>query len=88
MALTEDVTLESVEVLEDLTLIAREVTRILRDGLQVARAERRWAVMPGDSLEGQPARVVAMAEALWPPAALVRRADVPVAVESGPEAAQ
>lgn len=67
MALTEDIQLESVEVLEDCTLIAKEVTRILRDGLQVARADRRWALMPGDSLEGQPARVVAMAETLWTP---------------------
>lgn len=65
MVLTEDVQLESVEVLEDCTLIAKEVTRILRDGLEVARAERRWALMPGDSLEGQPARLVAMADVLW-----------------------
>ena len=65
MALTEDIQLESIEVLVDGTLIAKEATRILRDGLEVARSERRWALMPGDPLDGQPERLVSMARALW-----------------------
>jgi hypothetical protein len=65
MALTEVVEVESIEVLSDGTLIPREVTRVLRDGVELARSERRWALMPGDPLDGQPERIVAMAGALW-----------------------
>lgn len=65
MTLVEDVQIESIEVLSDFTIIPREVTRILKDGAEVARSERRWALMPGDPLDGQPERIVAMAGALW-----------------------
>lgn len=65
MALTETVELDSIEVLADCTLLVKETTTVLRDGLALARTERRWALMPGDSLDGQPERVVVLARSLW-----------------------
>lgn len=84
MALTEDTTLESIEVLSDCTLIAKEVTVIRRDGAEVARSERRWALMPGDPLEGQDERIVKLAGSLWTPEMIAAR----LATIAKPEAAQ
>lgn len=67
MALTETKVIDKIEVLENGTIQVREVTRIMKDGVQVASTYHRWVLAPGQDLEGQPANVVAICNVAWTP---------------------
>jgi hypothetical protein len=41
--------------------------QITQDGQVIATTFRRYVLNPGDSLDNQPARVVAIAQAVWTP---------------------
>lgn len=82
MALSEQTAVESIEVLEDEGLIVKEVTRVLRDGVEVARTERRAAFMPGDPIEAQAPKLRALAALLWTPAVVAARRDAMAAAEA------
>lgn len=42
-----------------------EISTYLRNGLPVAESNHRICLFPGDDIQGQPASVTAVAEALW-----------------------
>lgn len=67
MALTEQVVIDKVEVVESGTLQVRQATRILKDGEQIAQTYHRWSFAPGSDVSAMPANVQAIAAAAWTP---------------------
>jgi len=65
MSLTETKTIDQITVTENGIVLYREATRITRDGEQIAQTYHRTSLTPGQSLTGQPANVVAIAQAAW-----------------------
>jgi hypothetical protein len=65
MALSEKVVIDKVEVLENGCIQVRQATIIEKDGVELARTFHRWALAPGQDLEGQDPKVVAIAQAVW-----------------------
>jgi hypothetical protein len=67
MALSEVKVIDKIEVVENGTLQVREVTRILKDGAEIAKTYHRWTLSPGQDLTSQAANVQAIATATWTP---------------------
>ena len=67
MALTETKVIDQITVTESGTVMYREVTRILKDGNQIAQTYHRTNLTPAQDLTGQPANVVAICNAAWTP---------------------
>lgn len=63
--LTEEKIVDRVEVILSGDVQVREAVIIKRDGEEIARTYHRYVLQPGDSLEGQPAKVCAIAQAAW-----------------------
>ena len=67
MALTETSVVDQITVTENGTVLYREATRISKDGEPFAQKFHRTSLTPGQDLTGQPAQVVAIAQAAWTP---------------------
>jgi hypothetical protein len=67
MALTETKVIDKIEVVENGTVQVREVTRIMKEGEQIAHTYHRWAFAPGSDISSMPANVQAIALAAWTP---------------------
>ena len=67
MALTEVKVIDKIEVVENGSVQVREVTRIMKDGNEVAHTYHRWVLAPEADLTGQPANVVAICNVAWTP---------------------
>ena len=67
MALTETKVIDQITVTENGTVLYREATRISKDGEAYAQKFHRTSLQPGQDLTGQPANVVAVAQAAWTP---------------------
>ena len=67
MALTKEVVIDKVEILEHGQVQVRQVTRILEDGVELSHSYHRHVLAPGDVLTAQDARVQAVARAVWTP---------------------
>lgn len=65
MALEETKTIDQITVTENGTVQVREVTRIMRDGEQIAHSYHRWSFEKGADLSEMPANVQAIAAAAW-----------------------
>ena len=65
MTLTETKVIDKIEVVENGVVQVREVTRILKDGEQIAHTYHRWALIPGQDLTEQPENVVAICNVVW-----------------------
>lgn len=65
MALTETKVIDQITVTENGTVLYREATRIMKDDQQIAQTYHRTSLTPGQDLTGQPANVVAIAQAAW-----------------------
>lgn len=62
----EEITIvDKIECLANGTLQIRDRHQILKDGEEVAASFHRHILHPGDSLDGQDPRVVAIANATW-----------------------
>jgi len=70
MALTKEIVVDKVEVLEMGQLQVRTATRVLEDGVALSSSYHRHVVAPGDDLSGQDERVSAVATATWTPAVI------------------
>ena len=70
MALTEENTIDSIEVLENGQMQVRLVNRIYRDGLFLSQSYHRYVLSPGDDLSGQDERVTAIALVVHTPAVI------------------
>jgi DNA-binding transcriptional LysR family regulator len=67
MNLTETKVVDQVTVTENGIVLYREATRIMRGEEQVAQTYHRTSLTPGQDLSGQPANVIAIAQAAWTP---------------------
>ena len=67
MALTETKVIDKIEVVENGSVQVREVTRIMKDGSEVAHTYHRWVFTPGSDVSEMPANVVAICNAAWTP---------------------
>ena len=65
MALTETKTIDQVTVTENGTVLVREATRILKDGVQIAQTFHRWSFAPGQDVSEMPANVQAICNTAW-----------------------
>lgn len=67
MALTEQVSIDKIEVIENGIIQVREVTRVIKDGEQIAHTYRRWTLSPGQDVSDQAENVKAICAATWTP---------------------
>jgi hypothetical protein len=67
MALTKQIVVDKIEVLEMGLLQVRTATRVLEDGSEISSSYHRGTLEPGQDLTGQDPKVVAIANATWTP---------------------
>ena len=67
MALTKEIIVDKIEVLEKGQVQVRTATRVLEDGVALSSSFHRHVLAPGDDLSGQDAKVSAIATATWTP---------------------
>jgi hypothetical protein len=67
MALTKEIIVDKIEVLEMGQVQVRTATRVLEDGAVLSSSFHRHVLVPGDDLSGQDAKVSAIATATWTP---------------------
>ena len=67
MALEETKSIDQITVTENGTVLVREATRILKDGVQIAQTFHRWSFAPGQDVSEMPANVQAICNTAWSP---------------------
>jgi hypothetical protein len=65
MALSKETKIDQVTVTENGTVLVREVTCILEDGVQLSQTYHRTSLVPASDLTGAAAQVVAICNAAW-----------------------
>ena len=65
MAITKTTAVDQITVTENGTVLYREATRIMEDGVELTKTYHRSSLTPGQDLTGQPANVVAICNAAW-----------------------
>ena len=65
MSLTKTTTVDQITVTENGTILYREATRIMEDGVQLSQTYHRSSLTPGQDLTGIPANVVAHCNVAW-----------------------
>ena len=65
MALTENTTIDQIEVVRDFFVQVRQATVIEKDGVQVARTFHRWVLTPDSDISGQEQKVQDICNAAW-----------------------
>lgn len=56
---------DQVQISDSKTVSVREVTKVIRNGIEVARTYHRSTYMPGDTISTLPAHVQAIILAAW-----------------------
>ena len=67
MALTKEVKIDQITVIENGTVLFREVTRIAEDGVQLSQTYHRSSLAPASDLTGIPDNVAAICNVAWTP---------------------
>jgi len=67
MALTKEIIVDKIEVLEQGQVQVRTATRVLEDGAVLSSSFHRHVLAPADDLSEQDAKVSAIATATWTP---------------------
>ena len=67
MSLTKQKVIDQITVTENGTVLYREATRIMEDGVQLSQTYHRSSLTPAQDLTGVPANVVAICNAAWTP---------------------
>ena len=65
MALTKEVVIDKIEVLETGAIQVRQATRVLEDDTILSQSYHRHVLQPGDDLTNEDPKVVAIATAAW-----------------------
>lgn len=65
MSLEKSVVIDRIEILESGHIQVRQATKIMEDGKEIGKTYHRHVLSPGDSLEGQDKKVIAVAKAVW-----------------------
>ena len=67
MALTKVVVVDQITATENGTILFREATRIVEDGVQLSESYHRSSLAPDSDLTDVPAQVAAIAAVVWTP---------------------
>ena len=67
MALTENTSIDQIEIVADWNIQVRQATVIEKDGVQVARSFHRWVLTPDMDISNQEQKVQDIANAAWTP---------------------
>jgi hypothetical protein len=67
MALTENISIDQIEIVRDWNIQVRQATIIEKDGVQVARTFHRWVLTPDSDISGQEQKVKDICNAAWTP---------------------
>ena len=65
MALTKEIVIDKIEVLESNAIQVRSAVRVLEDGEVLSSSYHRHVLQPGDDLSNEDPKVVAIANAAW-----------------------
>jgi hypothetical protein len=65
MAITENISIDRIEVVNQWVIQVRQATIIEKDGVQVARTFHRWVLNPDSDISGQEQKVQDIANAAW-----------------------
>ena len=67
MSLTKTTSFDQITVIENGTVLYREATRIIEDGVQISQKYHRSSCSPGADLTNAPEKVKIIAQATWTP---------------------
>jgi len=67
MSITKTTNIDQITVTENGTVLYREATRIMEDGVQLSQTYHRSSLTPAQDLTGIPANVVAICNVAWTP---------------------
>jgi TPP-dependent indolepyruvate ferredoxin oxidoreductase alpha subunit len=65
MALTENTSIDQIEIVSDWNIQVRQATIIERDGEFVSRTFHRWVLTPDSDISGQEQKVKDICNAAW-----------------------
>jgi len=65
MSLTKSTVIDQITVQENGSILYRNATRIMEDGVQLSQTYHRTSLTPGQDLTGVPANVVAHCNTAW-----------------------
>jgi hypothetical protein len=65
MALTENISIDRIEVVSDWNIQVRQATVITKNGEQVARSFHRWVLTPDSDISSQEQKVQDICNAAW-----------------------
>ena len=67
MALTENISIDQIEIVASWNIQVRQATIIERDGAFVSRTFHRWVLTPDSDISGQEQKVQDICNAAWTP---------------------
>jgi hypothetical protein len=67
MALTKEIVVDQITVTENGTVLVREVTRIMEDGVEISKQYHRSSFAPASDVSAQPKNVQAICATAWTP---------------------
>jgi hypothetical protein len=67
MSVIKETVVDQITVTENGTVLYREATRILEDGVELSKTYHRSSLAPASDLTDVPANVVAICNAAWTP---------------------
>jgi hypothetical protein len=70
MALTKEVVIDKIEIVENGIVQVRQATKILEDGNQLSQSFHRWSIAPGQDYSDQPDNVKAICAVAHTPAVI------------------
>ena len=65
MALTEKISIDQIEIVQQWNIQVRQATVIEKDGEQIARSFHRWVLTPDSDISGQEQKVQDICNAAW-----------------------
>ena len=65
MSLTKEVVVDQITVLENLTVLVREVTRIIEDEVEISKQYHRSSFEKGSDVSAQPQQVQDICAVAW-----------------------
>ena len=65
MALTENTSIDQIEIVQQWNIQVRQATVIEKDGVQVARSFHRWVLTPDSDISGQEQKVQDICNVAW-----------------------
>ena len=65
MAITKTKSVDQITVSENGIILYREATRIIEDGVELAKSYHRTSLVPGQDVSDQPGNVLAICNVVW-----------------------